>query len=101
GIRDFHVTGVQTCALPISKYVSEDYQGQAPRNVQDLLRSNAPGLNIGIATDAKAEASLTIRGKGTLTASDSPLIVLDNVIYQGALADINPADILTDRKSVV
>lgn len=79
----------------ISSIKAEDYQGQAPRNVQDLLRSNAPGLNIGIATDAKAEASLTIRGKGTLTASDSPLIVLDNVIYQGALADINPADILT------
>src|SRR5690606_23461317 len=26
GIRDFHVTGVQTCALPISSYVFEEFQ---------------------------------------------------------------------------
>src|SRR5690606_39797613 len=25
GIRDFHVTGVQTCALPISKNLLEDF----------------------------------------------------------------------------
>jgi TonB-linked SusC/RagA family outer membrane protein len=77
----------------ISNIKAENLASQAPRTVQDILRANAPGLNIGIATDAKAEASLSIRGQGTLTASNSPLIVLNNVIYEGALADINPADI--------
>lgn len=79
----------------ISSIRAEELSAQAPRNVQDILRANAPGLNIGIATDAKAEASLSIRGKGTLTANNSPLIVLNNVIYEGALADINPMDIAT------
>ena len=79
----------------ISSIKAENLSAQAPRNVQDLLRGNAPGLNIGIATDAKAEASYSIRGKGTLTASNDPLIVLNNVIFEGALADINPADIAT------
>jgi TonB-linked SusC/RagA family outer membrane protein len=65
----------------------------ALRNVHDVLRANAAGLNIGIATDAMAEASISIRGRGTLAAGSEPLIVLDGVIYEGALADINPADI--------
>jgi len=79
----------------VSSIKAEELASQGPRNVQDLLRANAPGLNIGVGTDAKAEASLSIRGNGTLTASNSPLIVLDNVIYEGALADINPNDIAT------
>src|SRR5690606_9583830 len=79
----------------VSSVKAEDLAAQGPRNVQDLLRANAPGLNIGVGTDAKADASLSIRGNGTLTASNSPLIVLDNVIYEGALADINPNDIAT------
>lgn len=79
----------------VSSIKAEELASQGPRNVQDLLRANAPGLNIGVGTDAKADASLSIRGNGTLTASNSPLIVLDNVIYEGALADINPNDIAT------
>ncbi|MFC7526075.1 SusC/RagA family TonB-linked outer membrane protein [Parapedobacter sp. GCM10030251] len=79
----------------VSSIKAEDLASQGPRNVQDLLRANAPGLNIGVGTDAKAEATLSIRGNGTLTASNSPLIVLDNVIYEGALTDINPNDIAT------
>lgn len=77
----------------ISSIKAEKISVQAPRNVQDILRANAAGLNIGMATDAKAEADLSIRGKGTLSASSNPLIVLDGVIYEGALADISPEDI--------
>lgn len=77
----------------VSSIKADKLSAQAPRNVQDILRSNAAGLNIGIATDAKADASLSIRGKGTLATSSDPLIVLDGVIYEGALADIIPEDI--------
>ncbi len=77
----------------VSRIKTDDIATQAPRNVQDLLRANAAGLNIGFSTDAKGEADMSIRGKGTLSAGSSPLIVLDNVIYEGALSDINPQDI--------
>lgn len=77
----------------VSSIKADKLAALAPRNVQDILRSNAAGLNIGIATDAKADASLSIRGKGTLATSSDPLIVLDGVIYEGALADIIPEDI--------
>lgn len=77
----------------VSSIKTDKLSAQSPRNVQDILRSNAAGLNIGIATDAKAEASLSVRGKGTLSSGSDPLIVLDGVIYEGKLADITPEDI--------
>jgi TonB-dependent SusC/RagA subfamily outer membrane receptor len=55
-----------------------------------------PGLDVGFDPSTKGQSgSLQIRGKGTLTASSQPLIVLDGVIYPGTLADINPNDIAT------
>lgn len=70
-------------------------QDENPISVQDVLRSNVPGLEVGVSTSAKPGGSLQIRGKNTLNAGSSPLIVLDGVIYYGALADINPQDIAT------
>src|SRR5690606_2338980 len=40
-------------------------------------------------------ASMEIPGPASLTANTNPLIVLDGVIYHGALRDINPYDIET------
>src|SRR5690606_39738084 len=45
GIRDFHVTGVQTCALPIYPlndfrdriYLGEHFAGQIPETVAEFL----------------------------------------------------------------
>ncbi|MBO9594952.1 MAG: SusC/RagA family TonB-linked outer membrane protein [Niabella sp.] len=64
-----------------------------PRNIQELMRGNVSGLNIGLTTSAKGGGSIEIRGRRTLKASTDPLIVLDGVIYNGDLADINPTDI--------
>ncbi|MDD4515831.1 TonB-dependent receptor [Massilibacteroides sp.] len=77
----------------ISNIKTEKLEVEAPRSVQDLLRANSPGLNITMATDAKGSADLQIRGKNTLKAGSSPLIVLDGVIFEGSLTDINPNDI--------
>lgn len=77
----------------ISTIKTEQLTSEAPTSVQDLMRANSPGLNIGMSTGAKDESNLQIRGKNTLKAGSSPLIVLDGVIYQGSLSDINPVDI--------
>jgi TonB-linked SusC/RagA family outer membrane protein len=79
----------------ISTVKAEVYAAEAPRSVQDLLRAHSAGLNISMSTNASAQGDLQVRGKNTLTAGSSPLIVLDGVIYQGALQDINPMDIQT------
>jgi len=72
------------------------FENENPKSVQDMLRGNAAGLDVGYDPSTKGQGgSLQIRGKGTLTASSQPLIVLDGVIYPGTLADINPNDIAT------
>ena len=70
-------------------------QNENPTSVQDALRANIPGLSVGVVTTAKPGGSLQIRGTNSLNAGTSPLIVLDGVIYYGAIADINPQDIAT------
>ncbi len=66
---------------------------QSPNSVTDILRANVPGLNVGFANSPKGVSQLEVRGKNTLTAGSSPLIVVDGMIYNGDLSDINPADI--------
>lgn len=68
-------------------------QNENPSSVQDVLRANVPGLNVGFNSSAKGGGSLQVRGKNTLNAGSSPLIVLDGIIYYGAMEDINPNDI--------
>lgn len=70
-------------------------QNENRTSVQDALRANIPGLTVGVSNSAKPGGSLQIRGTNSLNAGTSPLIVLDGVIYYGALADINPQDIAT------
>lgn len=70
-----------------------DIENEAPKNLQDMLRSNIAGLNVGLTTTAKGGGGFEIRGQRTLKASASPLIVLDGVIYNGSFDDINPNDV--------
>lgn len=89
----------------ISSVNAEKLTSQAPTSVADILRANATGMHVGGSVNTDGSASMQIRGKNTLTAGSSPLIVLDGVIYSGSLVDINPQDIqsidvLKDASSV-
>lgn len=79
----------------VASVKAERLENEHPASVQDLLRANVPGLNIGFSPTSKGDATLQIRGKNTLNAGSSPLIVVDGVIYYGAMSDINPNDIET------
>ena len=79
----------------VSNIKAERIVETAPQTVSDILRANAAGLNVSITNSAKGEAFFSIRGDGSLSASNAPLIVLDGVIYDGAFADINPMDIVS------
>lgn len=73
---------------------SEVTKNRAATNALDFLVGTVPGVHITPSTDAGGGASgLLIRGKQSLKASTSPLIVLDGVIYYGNIGDINPNDI--------
>lgn len=62
-------------------------------NALESLKGNVAGLNVGATNTAGGEPSIDIRGQNSISGSNSPLIVLDGVIYLGSLSDINPNDI--------
>lgn len=61
--------------------------------VSEMLTGTIAGFYSTQGTRASGGSSLEIRGPNSLTASSTPMIVLDGVIYNGSLADINPSDI--------
>jgi len=77
----------------VSSVTATRLENENPNSVQDVLRGNIAGLNVGLSTSAKGGGSLEVRGRTSLNAGSSPLIVLDGAIYYGQLADINPNDI--------
>ena len=64
-------------------------------NALESLKGNVAGLNIGASNSAGGEPDMIIRGQNSISGSNDPLIILDGVIYLGALNDINPNDIAT------
>ncbi len=80
----------------VAQVKATQLENQNPRSVQDLLRGNVAGLDVGMDASTKgSNAGLLVRGKASLNASTSPLIVVDGVIYNGGLEDVNPNDIET------
>lgn len=60
-------------------------------NLMDKLAGQIPGLNITTANARPGEEQpLRVRGENSLSASNSPLIVLDGIPYSGSLTDIDP-----------
>ena len=75
----------------ITSVSSEQLQMVSSNNLMDKLAGQVPGLSI---TSGNArpgeEQSIRIRGINSLTASNTPLIVLDGIPYNGSLGDIDP-----------
>lgn len=66
-----------------------------PKTVQDILRGT-PGLKVGFDSSAKGGGTLEIRGQRSVYTAgnhNSPLLVLDGMVFYGELSEINPDDI--------
>lgn len=66
---------------------------EKPATLQDILRGSAPGLNVTMTSDAKGGGDLLVRGQRSLKGGNSPLVVLNGMVFQGDLSEINPVDI--------
>jgi TonB-linked SusC/RagA family outer membrane protein len=77
----------------ISTLKTAKLEKEDPRSVQELLRSGIPGLVVGQSTSAKGGGDIALRGQRSLQANNSPLLVVDGVIFFGELSEINPLDI--------
>ena len=64
-------------------------------NIAQALQGSVAGLTVSL-NAAGAEGndnSIIIRGRNSIKASNSPLIILDGIPYNGSISDINPSDI--------
>lgn len=69
----------------------EQLEKVSPTNLMDRLVGQVAGFNITTSNAAPGESqSLLIRGESSLSANNSPLIVLDGIPYSGSLVDLDP-----------
>ena len=69
------------------------FETKPTTNFIEMLNGTVAGFNSSAGTSASGGGSMEIRGQTSLKADNSPLVVVDGVIYNGFLGDINPADI--------
>src|SRR5690606_31986257 len=75
-------------------HVSEEViETTVATSVADYLKGSVAGVNLSIDNSSSGGGSIQVRGPASLTASTSPLIVLDGNIFYGNMDDINPNDI--------
>lgn len=75
----------------ITSVKAEQLEMVTSNNLLDKLAGQVPGLSITTSNARPGEEqSLRVRGINSLTASNTPLIVLDGIPYNGALGDIDP-----------
>lgn len=75
--------------------ISQDRLEMVPNlNISQALQGSIPGIQIQQTTSGSSpEESIVIRGRNSILASNTPLIVVDGIPYGGSLGDINPNDI--------
>ena len=74
---------------------TEEIEKKITTNVTSALAGNAPGVQvISSSGDPTSNSStIRIRGIGSMSASNNPLVIVDGVPYEGAISDINPQDV--------
>lgn len=71
----------------------DDKASLSNTNISQALSGASAGVNVTASGQAGSEPTMSIRGQTSLSASDRPLIVLDGIIYNGAITDINISDV--------
>ncbi len=71
----------------------EEKNRSANVDIGQALQGYAAGVNVGVTTQAGGSPNIEIRGQNSLSGSQAPLVILDGIIYNGALANINVSDV--------
>ena len=88
----------------VASIKQDDLAQVAAPDAMQAMQAKVPGLDL-ISGDGQAgsSVSITLRGNRSITASNSPLIIVDGVEYSGSLdipaSDIESMDILKDASS--
>ncbi len=80
----------------LSQIKSEKIEQRVTSNVSNALSGQMAGVQTFTSSGQPGSGStIRIRGIGSINSSNSPLIVVDGMPYDGALSSINPMDIET------
>lgn len=77
----------------VSSINLEDANIAPNTTVLQAIQGRLPGINVGAVQRAGQSPSISIRGQNSLSASNSPLIVVDGIIYSGSLTDFSANEI--------
>ena len=74
---------------------SETIEARAVTNVTSALAGTTPGVQIisSSGDPADGQATIRIRGIGSMSASNAPLYIVDGMPYDGNISEINPNDV--------
>ncbi|MDE7412323.1 MAG: SusC/RagA family TonB-linked outer membrane protein [Muribaculaceae bacterium] len=73
---------------------SKEIEDRPVTSVTAALEGNAPGVQVNNSVGYPGSSpSILIRGFSSVTGSSSPLYVVDGIVFEGSIADLNPADI--------
>ena len=74
---------------------AEAIESRVTTDVTSALAGTAPGVQVisSSGDPASDDATIRIRGIGSMSASNAPLYIVDGMPYDGALSDINPSDV--------
>src|SRR6218665_580858 len=78
----------------VTTVTAADIAKRPVTNVLNALAGTAPGIQVSSGGGQPGSSpDIVMRGFGSLSANNSPLIVLDGAVYQGTMASINPSDV--------
>ncbi len=88
----------------VSSIKADDIQQVAAANAMQAMQAKVPGLDLTQSSgQAGAGVNITLRGNRSISASNSPLIIVDGVEYGSTLdipaGDIESMDVLKDASS--
>lgn len=73
---------------------SKEIEDRPVSSVTAALEGNAPGVQVDNSTTRPGESpNIRIRGFNSVNGNNSPLYVVDGIVFDGDIADLNPADI--------
>ncbi len=72
---------------------AKQFETQQAANLLQYLTGTVAGVTVNNSTSASESTAIEVRGPTSINANNSPLIVLDGVIFNGSINEINPSDI--------
>ena len=84
----------QSITGAVSSIDAKDIEKRITTSVTGALEGSAPGVQVNNTYgEPGSEPIIRIRGIGSINGSNTPLYVVDGVIYSGNISDLNPNDI--------